>query len=249
MFRKFVAQTGMFILGLGLVLSSGATNDDLSSPAKHETQEVSQEMEALPFTYRPPQFRGAPKRRIGGSTRGDGIEPLWMSVLAPEYAGYTMQAQPDLYWFVSREVKRPVEILISAKDLIDPVLEVRLERGVRAGINHISLSAHGVELEVGKKYRWSVVVTADPLQRSRDWVTSGGLQRMEPSAELAARLSSASAEEKPRLYAENGLWYDSLGELSRLVAERPSETAWRQQRAALLRQIGLDTAAVVEREG
>ena len=46
-----------------------------------------------------------------------------------------------------------------------------------------------------------------------------------------------------RLYAEAGLWYDALSSLSDLIEATPDNPGLRQQRAALLKQVGLTDAA------
>jgi hypothetical protein len=193
--------------------------------------------------YRPP-MRGAPTRRIGGSTRGNaGAQDLLTAVLAPEDVGLTTAAQPALYWFASRPIRQPVEVVVISNDRIDPVLEVRHDAGAPDGINRIALADHGVMLAVDGAYRWSVAVVHDPDRRSRDLVTTGSLRRVAPPPSLAARLASTPLSEHPRIYAEAGLWYDAVEALAALVASAPDPAVWRQRRAALMQQVGLDDVA------
>ena len=71
----------------------------------------------------------------------------------------------------------------------------------------------------------------------------GAIQRINPSSELAARLGQARRDELPSVYAEAGLWYDALAAMSELIDGAPNDAALRQQRAALLTQIGLPLVA------
>jgi Flp pilus assembly protein TadD len=46
-----------------------------------------------------------------------------------------------------------------------------------------------------------------------------------------------------RIYAEEGVWYDAIDALSRAIEKSPNDAALREQRAALLEQVGLQAAA------
>jgi hypothetical protein len=61
-----------------------------------------------------------------------------------------------------------------------------------------------------------------------DRVVGGGIQRVEPSAELDAKL------------AEAAIWYDALDSLSVQIDASPENENLRAQRAALFDQVGLE---------
>jgi hypothetical protein len=46
----------------------------------------------------------------------------------------------------------------------------------------------------------------------------------------------------PSLYAEAGLWYDAVAALGELIDQTPTDRTLVEQRAALLRQVGLPEA-------
>ena len=48
--------------------------------------------------------------------------------------------------------------------------------------------------------------------------------------------------------AEAGFWYDTIAELSALIAAAPRDMTLRQQRAALLEQQGLPEVAAYDRQ-
>lgn len=201
------------------------------------------------FTYRPPLGTAKPVRVVGAGARAPIDGDLMISVLSPEHVAYTTKAQPTLYWFASRPIRHPIEVVIievviASQDRIEPVFRKRLD-GAAAGINQISLERLGVRLDPNKEYEWSVEVVIDPKQHSRSPVTKTRLQRIVASGGLAAQLQSAALEEQPAIYAENGIWYDSLEAVSRLIAAQPHNPLWQQQRAALLEQ-GELPAQVVE---
>ena len=64
---------------------------------------------------------------------------------------------------------------------------------------------------------------------------------------LATQLSRANPRALPFLYAQEGFWYDAIGTLSEQIDADPADRHLREQRAALLEQVGLNTAATDDR--
>ena len=194
------------------------------------------------FVYRPP-MRGAPVARIGGGTRGIGETTLELVVLAPDHTGLTTKEQPTLYWYVSEPVPARLEVTVINDEAIDPELEEVVATPGHAGIQKIDLAKSGTKLEPGLEYRWFVSVVADPGQRSNDIVASGTIQRITPEGSLKTRIAGADERTLVRIYAEEGVWYDAIDGLSRMIEKSPNDSALREQRAVLLEQVGLQTAA------
>jgi len=158
--------------------------------------------------YHPPK-RGAPANRISGGTRGDEKAPT-LEVLAPPHTGWTTEEQPVLYWFLSRPSSFPVEVTLADDLSVQPLLSVTLAPPAEAGLQKISLADHGVRLEEGKDYQWSVALIENPEQRSRDILATGSIRRVAKSEGVISKVAAASAEERARLFAEAGFWYDAV---------------------------------------
>ncbi len=193
------------------------------------------------FSYKPP-MRGAPAARIGGGTRGIGDQTLELVVLAPDHTGLTTKEQPTLYWYVSKPVPSKLEVTLINDDDIDPELEEVVATPGTAGIQSIDLAKTGAKLKPDLEYRWFVSVVADPGQRSNDIVASGTIQRIKPEGTLKDKIAGADDRALVRVYAEEGVWYDTIDTLSRLIEKSPDDAALKQQRAVLLEQVGLDVA-------
>jgi Domain of Unknown Function (DUF928) len=200
------------------------------------------------FTYKPP-LRGAPLTRVGGGTRGLG-NVLALNVLAPSETGYTTQEKPTIYWFASQPIDKPVEITItsaaSLQDAATPVLEITLQPPIAKGVHAFRLADHGVALKPGVEYQWFVAVVRNPAQRSNDVLAGGTIKRVAESP-VQAQLKQASAARRAALYAEAGIWYDAIEELSRQISADQSNRELRERRAALLEQVGLREAAAFDR--
>lgn len=185
------------------------------------------------FSYKPP-LRGAPATRVGGGTRSVGALALTVSVLAPNETGFTTHDKPTIYWYVSETLNTPVELTLTTteplKDAVPPALEITLQPPIAKGVHALRLGDHGVTLKPGVEYQWFVAVVSNPAQRSSDVVAGGAIKRVEPAA-----------------YAQDGLWYDAIDQLSQRISANPADQRLRQQRAALLEQVGLREAAAFDR--
>lgn len=201
---------------------------------------------AKSIVYVPP-LRGAPGGRVGGGTRGASEGAAVVQVLAPDHTGYTTMAQPDLYWFASGPGSARLEVTLIDGEGIDPLVETSLPCSVRAGIQRLDLGDYDVELAPGEEYEWSVALVTDPKRRSSDVISAGRIKRVDPSTELAAKLDGTAEEDRPSLYASEGIWYDAVASVSRQIEEDPGDAVLQTQRAALLAQVGLDEAAAYER--
>jgi hypothetical protein len=189
--------------------------------------------------YKPP-VRGAPGGRVGGGTRGVGREPAFvLSVLAPSHTGLTTSEQPALFWFISSASSYPVEITVVDPQKTDPLLEIRVEPPVAAGVHRLRLADHNVRLAPGAAYQWYVAVMPDTGRRSKDILAGGAIERVAAPDGLTAKLTRAAKGDLPALYADAGLWYDALAALGELIDAAPQDPALVAQRSKLLRQVGL----------
>jgi hypothetical protein len=188
--------------------------------------------------YKPP-LRGAPGGRVGGGTRGTGREAFVLSVLAPNHTGLTTSEQPSLYWFISTTSSYPIEVTLVHPDKTDPLIEMRVPPPVAAGVHRIRLADHNVKLDPAVAYQWYVAVVPDGGRRSKDILAGGSIERVSVPADLPDRVSKTSKSELPRVYADAGLWYDAMSAIGDQIEQAPSDQALRDQRSALLRQVGL----------
>jgi Domain of Unknown Function (DUF928) len=199
--------------------------------------------------YKPP-LRGAPATRVGGGTRNTGSKILTLSALAPNEAGYTVSDKPTLYWYLSESLDTAVELTITPagklQEATPPLLEITLKPPVARGVHALRLEDHGVGLKPGVEYQWFVAVVSNPAQRSNDVVAGGSIIRIADSP-IPGQLRQVPQTRWPAVYAEGGVWYDAIDTLSRSISAQPADRQLRQQRAALLEQVGLPEAAAFDR--
>lgn len=231
-----------FVTGLlfGLPLNGFGQDSKTNKPPVQNPEDQSKKTESLASVpvYTPPQ-RGAPGGRIGGGTRGTQREVFVLSVLAPDHSGFTTKEQPSLYWFISKPTSLPVEVTLMDPKGIKPILEIQLPSPITAGVHRIRLSDFNVHLAPGAAYRWFVSVVPDADRRSKDIMAGGAIERVEMPEGLKAKLAQAPKSDLPSIYAESGLWYDTVAAISELIEAAPQDQALREQRTALLKQVGL----------
>jgi hypothetical protein len=222
-------------MGLCLLVLAGVA---VSVPA---VQAAEPEEAGFPV-YKPP-LRGVPAVRVGGGTRGAGDTATEVYVLTPEHMGLTSKSQPVLFWYLSRAVTASYDFVLIAETDYEPLVEARLTGIESAGIQRIALADFDVHLQPGVQYRWSVAVVMDQVHRSGDIMSSGMIEYIEPPAGLLANVEKASGEARVAQYAAAGLWYDALLSLDELMRSGTDVTRYRQMRASLLQQVGLNSVA------
>jgi hypothetical protein len=200
----------------------------------------------LPVFTPPP--RGAPRMRVGGGTRQPFLaDAPEMYALVPREPGLTIEAQPVLYWWLSKETDARMEFTLvevrSGEPLIDATLEGRFEPGFQA----LSLADLHVRLDVGKTYQWSMTYLTGPEGTASDIAAGGGIERVDPSEALRSALATASPTRIPLVLAAAGIWYEAISDLSARIEASPRDARLREERAALLDQVGLETLALEDR--
>lgn len=188
--------------------------------------------------YVPPR-RGAPLTRVGGGTRGSDDPLPVVAVITPAHTGLAANPQPALYWYLSKATRTRFEFALVNDFEIEPIMEITSDGDMPAGFNRIDLAVHGVTLEPGIAYQWSVALVQDPVQRSADIVSSGRIEYVTPPAVLQARLENATPVEAVHILAGAGYWYDTFAGLSIRIAAEPGNTILLEARADLLEQVGL----------
>jgi hypothetical protein len=189
----------------------------------------------LPLYRLPPV--GKPRRRVGGGRRGGGAGETALFALVPDHVGVTGAASPVLYWVLEgrAEPGARFELTLSDDRSIEPLVEARIASPSEPGLARVRLAEHGVALETGVEYQWSIALVLDPDDRSSDLVTTGWIERVADPRGPPAGAAEAAAR---------GLWYDAL-DLAYARAERgPGEDA---DLEALLAQVGLGSLRLASR--
>jgi len=235
--------TVMFIsMAMMFSVAAGAADEKTSDATPQAASAAKGAKAAARPVYQPPKL-GKPARTVGGGSRGSRDKVPALFVVAPEHVGRTSSPNPSLFWFVDRvpDSSIRVEFTLLDEDSIEPLVEAVLPTPKRAGVHRIRLSDYGVKLDPGAEYEWSVSLVLDPNERSKDIVATSWIDRIPPSDQLKSRLAAEGATAS--VYAEEGLWYDAIAALSDQIERDPGNVKLAEQRADLMRQVGLDEIA------
>lgn len=233
-------RMALIVLAAALPLHAGAANEP--SANTDNTAPIS----TLRPVYKPP-LRGAPAGRIGGGTRGaTERESFSLLVLAPDHVGYTTKDQPCLYWYISKTTSYPIELTITERKAVMPLVETLLKGPEGGGIQRVCLAEYKVQLRPNVPYKWFVTLVTDSDHRAKDIMAGGIIELVSPPDTLVSRLTGLERDRATLIYAEEGFWYDALGAISGMIDASPKDPQLRKQRAYLLEQVGLAEAADAE---
>jgi hypothetical protein len=241
----------LFLLSFSALAIDDEGQPEEAAEGKAATAEAKKNADSL-IPYIPPRpIRAAPDIRTTGGTRWKAVGLPDVTLLVPNHVGLTLAAQPTLYWDLSSETAVRIEITVIDLDdpaSVEPLLEVPVKAPVKPGIHGFRSADHGLELESGKTYQWSVAVVPDPDRRASDKIARGFVERIAADDRLRTALADAEGPDRRRILARNGIWYDAFAALSDEIEADPTDDRLRSQRAALLEQVGLSELAARERE-
>jgi len=231
--------TGMIAL-LSMVLPVVADAQD--SQLAESTSQGEPMQRRLPFGRK--RIDGVPNHptRIISNTRSATSldEPATqLYVLLPEEVAITAEAQPSLFWYLSKPVDRPIKLSISTPDSIEPILDLQLDAANRQGIQRLDLSKLPVRLKSAVRYDWVIHVASDASGATPDIYAKSVLWRIDRSDALTSRLVGAkNRRQRAAIAAQEGIWIDALAGISNLIEHKPNDSSLRRDRADLLQQVG-----------
>ncbi|NQZ96914.1 MAG: DUF928 domain-containing protein [Myxococcales bacterium] len=233
-----------------LQIAQQRTPTDSAAPATERVAEpivldepilIAALMTSMPIVYAIDQIgalAGQPVRTFGVVRSASRNSDLELRALAPLHAGWTSQASPTLYWWLSEPTDLPLEFTVADDTSIEPLVEVLLEGPHRAGIHSVSLAETGAKLTPEVRYRWQVALISDPERRSKDVRTAAAVVRHPLDSDDAVKADPAG--ELAHRYAALGYWYDAFETLTGWLNAEPEAENLRSSRRALLEQVGLD---------
>jgi len=202
------------------------------------------QLEEPPLPIYTPRQKTTPRARVGGGLRGtDGKEPEIVA-LVPDHVGLTVKQAPSLNWFLSKPTSLPMRFTLIDSRTVKPLHEGPIPTPGQAGVQSLSLKDLGLTLEPDVQYRWYVSAIRNPDSPSQDIVAGGVIERCEFSTCLV-EMEVALTCDRPSVLrnAARGFWYDAMSCLCDLVTANQKDASLRRMRAALLKQVGLNSVA------
>lgn len=228
----------IILLLLFLVLFFAVSDNSLLFAEDSEQKVATSDTQTNSPIYVPP-FRGAPSRRIGGGSRSLEVNKPYLTVIAPDHTGLTIQEQPTIYWYISEPSKTSIEFTITREKGDDRFFEVKLPQSIVSGLQSFSLKEHNIKLAPNVEYKWYVSIVPDPKRRSKDIIAGGSIMRITMNEALQKKLDKATSEDIFYVLATESIWYDTIQSLTGLIEKYPNNKNYKQFRAKLFEQVGL----------
>lgn len=187
--------------------------------------------------------RGAPTSTAGGATRGSCLRGTkFLTPLLPkERLGLTLSERPSFFVFVPPSPTQNAEFLLLSNDDTEVVYQSNFILPSSPGIVRFDLPADAPPLQIGKQYHWYITLNCNPtLGPGGNPGVEGWVERTQANPTLARQLASASPEKRPSLYANAGIWHETLSSLAALRYRSPNDTRLLDDWQSLLKSVGLD---------
>lgn len=195
--------------------------------------------------------RGAPSSTAGGASRGAclldnkaaGSKNL-TSLMPPTKLGLTWAERPSFFVYVPQSSARTAGFLLLSDDDTEIVYETTIVLPSQAGVLRFDLPADAPPIQVGKQYHWFMTTLCDTTTGlSGSPTVEGWLERSTPDAALRKTMQKTLLSDRPALYAEAGIWYETLATLADLQRQAPQNSKFRKDWQALLQSVGLEAIA------
>ncbi|WP_223280338.1 DUF928 domain-containing protein [Nostoc sp. PA-18-2419] len=121
----------------------------------------------------------------------------------------------------------------------DDVYSATFSLSQKEGIASLQLPLTVPPLKQGKKYQWVFSVICNPLNRSGDATVNGWVERVPESSNLNSRLKVATTREQVSIYAEAGLWYETLATFATLWKNNPQDKYLTKDWVSLQQTLGI----------
>lgn len=192
--------------------------------------------------FKPPNL-GAPRTTAGGAVRGSCVQgktPL-LALVPPEKIALTTESHPTFFFYLPRTVAQSGEFVLKDADDKD-VYRTNVPLS-KSGLVSFRLPDDAPPLQEGKDYQWYFNVICKPSERVQDTFVTAWVQRVKPNETLAQSLKTTSTRQRPNLFAQAGIWQDTLTTLAELRRANPTDFSLVSEWDALLKSQGLSQVA------
>ena len=202
-------------------------------------------------TFEPPQGT-KPAQTVGGASRGeqcpsDSIEQnmTLTPVLPSSSRSLTVESHPTLLVYIPKT--SATKALLSVRDENEDYdYQTTVSLSDRAGIVSLTLPDNAPAININREYQWSLILMCDNKLRPDSPVVKGDIMRVASSSHLTNKLAQADRHESVAIYANAGLWYDTVSSLAKLKASNPKDLNIASNWESLLNSVGLENIAKAE---
>lgn len=167
---------------------------------------------------------------------GDGQTDLMMT----NVWGLTAKSHPTLLFYVpySSASAQTGEFVMQDEEDND-IYRATINLPQTPSVVSMSLANMSAPLEIGKMYHWYFKVRCSVQNMSGPIFVEGWMQRVTLAPKISDRLAAATPLQKIDIYAENGIWYDTVADLAQMRVQNPGNEELEADWQKLLQSVGL----------
>ena len=194
-----------------------------------------------------PETTGKPDTEPSGRRTADCIAgEKRLTALIPKTErkiGLTVTADPTLFFYVpSRGITAETIEFILKDNNENTRYQTTLPVPKDPGIISLKIP-RSAKLQLGNSYRWTFSLICQTRSRDDDIYVNGIIQRVGLTPELTAQLAEAESREIPTIYANAGIWHETLSSLAQLRQDNPQDQALTDDWVRMLESVGLGDIA------
>lgn len=201
-------------------------------------------------SFKPPPDEPKPDRTSGAGSRQDNqcfqdassVSTILEDSLTPlvpiSNYGLTVTGRPTFLIALSKTSAKQLILSIKENGTIHHSQTV-LSLKDSSGIISISPSENSPPLEIGKEYRWSVVLVCGEKPRPDDPAIASWVRRVAPPQAIPSKLDKENVLIQAKWYGEQGLWYDALLAIVKAKRSQPESEEMTKIWSNFLASVGL----------
>ncbi|MBL1177279.1 MAG: DUF928 domain-containing protein [Pantanalinema sp. GBBB05] len=235
----------LFVLLAGIIIHPAPSG---SQPATTNPIQGSQ----IIFNDPTPPSQGTPTgSRRGGASRTCYRSEETLTALVPIQNqivfGQTSVAHPAFWFYLPTHPDRPMTIEFWLQDANDNLIyttQITLSDR-QSGLMQIAVPSTATPLAVNQLYTWTLQGSCQSQRsaESSSLVVKGTIQRTRLDTTLQKQLTTATPLEQAKLFAAQGIWYDTLNALASAYRSNRNDRSIANAWNTLLKQIGLESLA------
>ncbi|NER99740.1 MAG: DUF928 domain-containing protein [Symploca sp. SIO1B1] len=175
------------------------------------------------------------------------LVPTQKSKGTPQNIGLTVSGHPTFFFYLPQTHAQIANFTIvntSANPNEEPIYHTEVPLPRTPGVISVTMPsvANSQELQVDENYKWTFAIVCNEDDRAKDVFVEGVIQLVH-RPDLAQQSEIATLEELPAIYAQAGIWHETLTTLDQLRRANPNDTELAEFWANVLTSVGLGQVA------
>ncbi|MDZ8226756.1 DUF928 domain-containing protein [Nostoc sp. ChiVER01] len=204
-----------------------------------------------PLQFKPPN-NGAPGGNRSGSSGNTGSRPICPTVekditaLIPKTNWANTLAERPTFWFYIPYERGRLKLILKDEGKSTIVARVNYEVNKGGGIMGFPIPETSPALEVNRAYRWQVSFSCEPNIEPSFTGVQGVVERVAKNEAFKTKLTSTTTiQGQINLYANQGLWHETISTLIQLRRSKPTEQELKQDWSDLLSNTHVELAGFI----